>query len=493
MSKKAVNPAPVVVWFREDLRLADQPALAAAIEAGAPVVCVYLFDETSPGLRPLGGASRWWLHHSLAALDAALAAIGGRLDILQGPALETIARVVDATGAQAVFWTRRYEAPAIAIDTAAKAALVERGIRAESFNGQLLFEPWALRTKTGTPFRVFTPFWRACLALPAPPPPLPAPRRLVSAPWPSHAPLERINLARLALLPEKPDWAGGLRQTWTPGEAGGRERLAAFIETGLRGYKSERDRPDMAATSRLSPHFRFGEISPRQALHAVRHAIDAGSVPASDADKFLAELGWREFSYHLLFHEPDLATRNFQSRFDAFPWRPAEPREIEAWRRGRTGYPIVDAGLRELWQTGTMHNRVRMIVASFLVKDLMVDWRVGESWFWDTLCDADPASNPASWQWVAGSGADAAPYFRVFNPVLQGAKFDPSGAYVRRYIPEIAALPDDWIHRPWETPPVILASAHLSLPRDYPLPIVDHSRARDRALAAFAQMRAEVA
>ena len=485
----SISPAaPVVVWFREDLRLADQPTLAAACASGAPVICLYVFDEESPGLRPPGGASRWWLHHSLAALGAALAALGGRLDIMKGAAAPLISRLAQDTGARAVLWTRRYEAPGIAVDASLKASLGASGIRAESFNGQLLFEPWSLTTKAGDFFRVFTPFWRACLAMPTPQLPLPAPRRITQAPWPRNAP-NRCSLEDLALLPRKPDWAGGLRATWSVGEAAARARLTEFIDTGLRGYRDARDRPDLPSTSRLSPHLRFGEISPRQALHAVRHAVEAGGVPAQDADKFAAELGWREFSYHLLFHNPDLARRNFQPRFDAFPWRAPDARECAAWRSGRTGYPIVDAGLRELWTTGTMHNRVRMIAASFLVKDLMIDWRIGESWFWDTLCDADPASNPASWQWVAGSGADAAPYFRVFNPVLQSTKFDPSGDYVRRHVPELAGLPDAWIHRPWEAPPQILQAARLSLPRDYPLPVVDHGKARDRALAAFARMK----
>ena len=399
------------------------------------------------------------------------------------------ARALDAS---AVFWTRRYEAAAIEIDKSVKATLHDDAIVAESFNGQLLHEPWTVRTKLGDFYRVFTPYWRTCLAGPPPAAPHAAPRRLSAAPWLADGP-QRVTLADLNLLPGKPDWAGGLRATWTPGEAGARARLADFVDSGLKAYAAGRDQPALPATSRLSPHLRFGEISPRQALAAARHAADAGKAPPHDVEKFAAELGWREFSYHLLFHVPDLAKRNFQPRFDAFPWRDPAPAELKSWQQGRTGYPIVDAGMRELWQTGTMHNRVRMIVASFLVKDLMADWRIGEDWFWDTLCDADPASNSASWQWVAGSGADAAPYFRVFNPVLQGAKFDPSGAYVRKYVQEVALLPDAWIHRPWEAPPLVLAAAKLSLPRDYPLPIVDHGRARDRALEAFAEVKATTA
>ena len=492
VAKTEAQGGPALVWLRDDLRLADQPALAAAVASGAPVLCIYVFDQESPGIRPLGGASRWWLHHSLAALGEALSAIGGRLDILQGRAGEIVPAVARAAGASCAFWTRRYEAATIEVDTAVKAALVADGLRVESFNGQLLFEPWTLRTKMGDFYRVFTPFWRSCLALPDPGQPTPAPRKLTGAEWPAKAP-KRATLKSLGLLPTKPDWAGGLRDAWTPGEAGAKARLAAFLYDGIASYASHRDRPDIPATSRLSPHLRFGEISARQAFAAARHAVDAGKAPAKDVEKFVAELGWREFSYHLLFHNPDLAHKNFQARFDAFPWRKPSSAELKAWKTGRTGFPIVDAGMRELWHTGTMHNRVRMIAASFLVKDFMADWRIGEDWFWDTLCDADPASNAASWQWVAGSGADAAPYFRVFNPVLQAIKFDPAGAYVRTWVPELAALPDEWIQKPWEAPPLVLKAAGVALPRDYPLPIVDHAMARDRALAAFASLKAGAA
>ena len=483
---------PVIVWFRDDLRLSDQPALAAAIESGAPVVCVYIFDEESEGFRPLGGASRWWLHHSLDALSNTLARIGGRLDILRGAATPALAQLAAAAEAQAVYWTRRYVAAEIAADRQTKADLSAAGIAVRSFNGQLLHEPWEVQTKAGEFFRVYSPFWRAACARPAPAGPLPAPSRMAAADWPAQAPA-RIALADLALLPTKPDWAAGLRATWRPGETGAQERLTAFLETRAQRYASMRDRPDQPGTSWLSPHLRFGEISPRQVFHATRHAEASGAVPARDAEKFIAEIGWREFAYHLLFHAPDLRRENFQKKFDAFPWRDPEPQEIAAWRHGRTGYPIVDAGMRELWTTGVMHNRVRMVTASFLVKDLLIDWRVGEEWFWDTLCDADPANNPASWQWVAGSGADAAPYFRVFNPVLQGKKFDPDGAYVRKFIPELANLPDTWIHEPWMAPDEALRKAGVTLGATYPKPIVDHGRARDRALAALATTKTDMA
>ena len=475
---------PVIVWFRDDLRLSDHSALHAAAETGAPVLCLYIHDETSPGLRPHGGASRWFLHHTLGALSKALAAIGGRLDIAEGPAEAVILDLSGKIGAAQVFWTRRYGASEMRIDAAIKSALGEAGVTAQSFNGQLLYEPWTVKTKTGTDFKVFTPFWKAARASGDPRQPLPAPARLSAAPYPAAAPA-RAALNDLSLLPTKPDWAGGLAQTWQPGEAGAQARLAAFLDGEIAGYAANRNRPDMPSTSRLAPFLRFGAISPRQIFHATEAAAHAGEINRNDADKFLSEIGWREFSYHLLFHFPGLAAKNFQNRFDAFPWRAPDARALEAWRRGRTGYPIVDAGMRELWQTGFMHNRVRMIVASFLIKDLLIDWRAGEAWFWDTLCDADPANNAAGWQWVAGSGADAAPYYRIFNPLLQGEKFDPEGRYVRKYIPELGRLGKTWVHRPWEAPPEELARAGIRLGQDYPMPVVDHAKARDSALAAF--------
>ena len=479
---------PAIVWFRDDLRLHDHPALAAAAATGKPLYCIYVLDEESPGPRALGGASRWWLHHSLEALAASLQAIGGRLDILRGPAAAIVPQLTAASAASSIFWTRRYGAAEIEIDRAIKAALTAQGATVESHNGQLLHEPWTVKTKSGGSFQTFTPFWRAACALQRDAlrktvDTLAAPKRLQLAAWRADFP-PRHAVSDLSLLPVAPDWAGGLRDTWQPGEAGAQARLRAFLDDGLSGYATGRDRLDQD-TSRLSPHLRFGEVSPRQVLATALHARDAERAPAKDVEKFITELGWREFCYHLLFHFPDLASRNFQPRFDDFPWSEPDPSELSAWRKGSTGYPIVDAGMRQLWQTGTMHNRVRMVCASFLAKDLLVDWRVGERWFWDTLCDADAANNPANWQWVAGCGADAAPYFRIFNPVLQGEKFDPSGDYVRRFVPELARLPDKWIHKPWQAPQAVLQAAGLSLPAGYPLPIVDHAKARARALAAL--------
>ena len=469
--------APTLVWFREDLRLSDQPALTAAVARGAPLLCIYIFEEDS--LRPLGAAARWYLHQSLVALAQGLARLGGRLDFYRGRADEIVTRVAESSGAGALYWTRRYNGEGIARDSALKSALAGR-LDVRSFNGKLLIEPWDGLNASGAPYRVFTPFWRAAQARLDTAPPLPAPRALrAAAPAPGALPLEALDL-----LPRRPDWAGGLRARWRAGEIAARERLVDFIDSRLAAYAEARDLPARDATSLLSPALAFGEISPRQIRAAVSHAADAQPALQSASAKFMSEIGWREFSHALLFHFPTLPQANFDGRFDSFSWRPADDpqvaAEIAAWRAGRTGYPLVDAGMRELWATGYMHNRVRMAAASFLVKHLLVDWRVGEAWFWDTLCDADVANNAASWQWVAGSGADAAPYFRIFNPTLQGEKFDPDGAYVKRWIPELDALPATFVHRPW-------AAAHA--PVDYPAPIVAHDFARKRALAAFAALK----
>lgn len=472
--------APVIVWFRQDLRLADNPALSAAAASGAPVIPVFIREEDPADPWPLGGASRWWLHGSLSALAADLAVAGSPLVLRRGPPAHVLRDLIAETGADTVLWNRRYEPAARARDEAIKAALKAGGLRVESVNGALLFEPWTVRGKTGEPYRVFTPFWKACLALPEPPAPLPAPVRLNA---PAVAPAGD-RLTDWGLLPTAPDWAGGLRDTWTPGETGARRRLAAFLDGPVAVYKTERDRPDRPSVSRLSPHLHFGEISPRQVWHAARHAAAAQPERATGVDAFLREVGWREFSVNLLHHLPLLPESPLDARFARFPWCD-DPAGLAAWQRGRTGYPIVDAGMRQLWQSGWMHNRVRMIAASFLIKDLLIPWQAGQAWFWDTLVDADLANNAASWQWVAGCGADAAPYFRIFNPVLQGEKFDPAGAYVRRWVPELAHLPDAWIHKPWEAPPAVLAGAGVRLGQTYPRPLVDHAAARTRALAAL--------
>lgn len=481
------TPRPVIVWFRDDLRLSDHPALHEAAATGAPLICLYVLDEHSPQLRPPqarphGAASRWWLAQSLRALDASLQARGATLILRRGPAADIIAELARQVDADAVHWNEIEIVPHRAVADALAEALSIAGIAYHRHAGELLAAPDAIRTKEGRGLRVFTPFWRRVLSLGDPPKPLPAPAKLRSHP---DAPSDQ--LASWQLEPTKPDWAGGLREFWTAGEDAARDKLGAFLES-LPGYTSGRDHPDRDATSRLSPHLRFGEISPRQVWYAARFVAAERPAFAADVDKFLSELGWREFCRHLLADHPDLAARNLQAAFDDFPWT-SNDAALTAWQRGRTGYPIVDAGMRELWHTGVMHNRVRMVVASFLVKHLLIDWRLGEAWFWDTLVDADPGSNPANWQWVAGSGADAAPYFRVFNPVLQGEKFDPAGDYVRRWVPELAALPNKFIHQPWSATPVELAAAGVTLDGNYPAPIIDHKAGRERALAAYAKLR----
>ncbi len=394
---------PAIVWFRNDLRLADNPALSAA--ADRPCLAIYILDDSTPGLRRMGGASRWWLHHSLASLAADLKAKGGELTILRGAAEDIVMELATAVQARSVHWNRRYDAAERGQDERIKARLKAAGVDAISHNAALLHEPWEVASKSGGPLKVFSPYWRAALAKGPPPLPLPAPQRLVAAPFPSGLHARPLPLEALGLTPTKPNWAAEMETSWKPGEAGAQEALAEFIDAKAKGYGDRRNRPDIEGTSRLSPHLRFGEIGPRQIWYAARHGVDSerSNASESDIDKFLSEIGWREFSHHLLFQFPELATKNFQSRFDAFPWRD-DPEAFRAWTLGRTGYPIVDAGMRQLWRTGWMHNRVRMIVASFLVKHLLIDWRRGEEWFWDTLLDACPANNAASWQWVAGSG-----------------------------------------------------------------------------------------
>lgn len=441
--------SPSIVWFREDLRLADNPALRAAIDRAEPILGLYVLDEVSPGIRPLGGAAKWWLHGSLSSLADRLRERGSTLVLRGGPAETAVRDVVTDAAAGAVFWNRRYGAPEREVDTALKASLREGGVEVASFAASVLFEPWTVKTGSGTHFSVFSPFWRACLALPPPRAPLPEPREIRG---PGRAP-ESDELDEWGLLPTRPDWAGGLRERWEPGEPPARRRLREFLDEDLRGYAKARDEPAAESTSLLSPRLRWGELSPHQVWH---EALAAGG----DAGRFLSELGWREFAWHTLFHFPDLATKNLRPEFDAFPWPRLAPSKLEAWQRGRTGVALVDAGMRELWQTGYMHNRVRMVTASFLVKNLLIDWRRGEEWFWDTLVDADAANNPFNWQWVAGSGADAAPYFRIFNPELQADKFDADRRYMRAWAPEHAD-------------------------GDPPTPIVDLKETRQAALTAY--------
>ncbi|WP_413206877.1 cryptochrome/photolyase family protein [Rhodospirillum sp. A1_3_36] len=475
-----MSSSPVLLWFRQDLRLSDNPAVAAAAQSGAPILALFILEEGSEDHRPLGSASRWWLHGSLDSLARDIANRGGRLLLRRGNPSRILPELLAHSGARSVLANQRFGAPGSA-DATLFESLRADGIAVRLFNGTLLHHPDALSTKGGTPFKVFTPFWKALSATLtgdlAPAAPLSAPERLEApAPLPEGDTLEDWDL-----LPVHPDWAGGLRGHWTPGEGGARERLEAFLKGPVIRYGEGRDLPGQALTSRLSPHLRFGEISPNQVLTACRRVQRPGAAA------FLREVGWRDFCHHLLHRNPDMADRPLRSEYTRFPWAEKEDAAtaLAAWTRGRTGYPIVDAGLRELWQTGWMHNRVRMIAASFLIKDLLVPWQEGERWFWDTLVDACPANNAAGWQWVAGCGADAAPFFRIFNPVTQSQKFDPKGLYLRRWLPELAALPDHALHAPWTASPLELTSAKVRLGETYPQPIVDHGQARVRALAAL--------
>lgn len=474
-----------IVWFRQDLRLADNPALRAALNRCKHVVPVYI-HETESGERPLGAASRWWLHHSLSALDRALRDRGSRLILRGGQTQSVIAELTGECEAEAIFWNRRYTPAGVRRDRTIKQQLRCEGLNTASFNASLLHEPWEILKSDDSPYRVFTPFWKACLSKGIDRQPIPAPHQLQpSTRWPKS-----LAIGEFKLLPAIP-WDAGLYKAWQPGEAGAQERLTRFLDSAVRHYKAGRDIPGKPYTSKLSPHLHFGEISPGQIVAAVqaRTFEDTRSGVHQGTESFVRELGWREFAYHLLYHFPHTTEQPLDERFAQFPWRQDYQQDQRAWQQGQTGVPIVDAGMRELWATGWMHNRLRMIVASLLVKNLLIPWQEGERWFWDTLVDADLANNPLGWQWVAGCGADAAPYFRIFNPVLQGEKFDAAGAYVRRWVPELAPLPDKYLHKPWEAAPELLAPLDVVLGKTYPKPIVDLRTSRERALKAFERVK----
>ncbi len=458
-----MSPSPVIVWLRQDLRLSDNPALYEAAQSGRPVIPVFIHDENDTS--GPGSASCWWLHHSLLSLKQSLRSIGSDLILRRGNAMDELQKLVEETGATSLFRNRCYEPYAIERDKIIMAHFRSKGVGAQCWNASLLHEPEHIRTKSGNPFRVFTPFYKTCIATLSPEPPLPAPDRLI---MPDRMPAS-LRIEELALLPSI-RWDKKLEAHWRPGEDGAHERLRHTLDHVLAHYQEGRDRPDHDYTSRLSPHLHRGEISPRQIWHAA----------GDKSESFIRELFWREFSYHLLYHFPSLPHEPLQEKFRAFPWDNSD-NNLKAWQKGLTGYPIVDAGMRQLWDTGWMHNRVRMIVGSFLIKDLLLHWHEGEKWFWDCLVDADLANNAASWQWIAGCGADAAPFFRVFNPVTQGEKFDPNGDYVRAYIPALKDVPAKFVHKPWEAP--------SGPPPGYPAPIVDHARARMRALAAFEMIK----
>ncbi|MGM0517925.1 MAG: cryptochrome/photolyase family protein [Pseudomonadota bacterium] len=471
-----------IVWFRQDLRLADNPALSRGLETGN-IIPVYILPpetERRDGFVN-GGASRWWLHHSLASLDQAMRHKGSRLVVRRGEPVRVLTQLAVETGATAVHWNRRIEPAGIATDRAVKRTLHEAGIEATSLPGNYLHEPWNLLNRQGAPYRVFTPYWKALLAAGIDQPTLPEPDQLP----PLEAGIASERIDSLGLLPRL-DWADAFPDSWTPGEAGARARFEAFLDEVSR-YHETRNRLDLDGTSRLSPHLHFGEISPRQVVARVRSEYPE-AVDDKGPEHFLREVGWREFGANLLYHFPQTETDNLDARFDHLPWR-NDPDRIAAWQRGETGIPVVDAAMRALWTTGWMHNRARMIVASFLTKNCLVDWRIGADWFMDTLVDADLPSNTAGWQWVAGTGADAAPYFRIFNPVIQGRKFDPEGNFIRRWVPELADLPDKLLNTPWEADPDTLTRAGVRPGETYPAPIVDLKKSRREALEAFERIR----
>lgn len=476
---------PVIVWFRKDLRLQDNPALWHAAESGDTLIPLYILEEDETNPWSLGGASRWWLHHSLLSLSNSIQQLGGSLILRRGRPEDVLRRVIEETQASSIYWNRCYEPHARARDARIKEIFGSHSISVKSFKGQLLFEPWEIKPASSDFYKVFTPFWKACSAH----------LGQVAAPLTQgdynfyEGSVKSDSLTALNLLPEK-NWASHFDALWTPGEQGARASLKAFVEDGLKNYAKNRDIPGITGTSRLSPHLQFGEVSPRQITHALKPLLESSKDAdlAYNAQKYFNEIGWREFSYHLLFHFPELPHTTFQKKFEHFEWSQDKALHLKSWQRGMTGYPIVDAGMRELWHTGWMHNRIRMVVASFLTKHLLIPWQDGEAWFWDTLVDADLANNAASWQWVSGCGADAAPYFRIFNPILQGEKFDPDGVYVRKWIPELHKLPNTYLHQPWLAPKDVLTNAGISLGSTYPYPIVDHKVARDRALSLYKKL-----
>lgn len=462
-----------IVWFRRDLRLADNPALSAALESGESILPVFIFDDEGEGDWPDGAASKWWLHHSLKALDGDLRALGSRLMILSGASETVLLKLCQDLDVYSVYWNRRYEPAIVERDTKIKKRLSENGVQARSFNGSLLHSPLSITNKSGTPFKVFTPFWKHIRNL-GTRKPLPRPGKL-------NAVEESVRgeaLDAFELLP-KIKWDEGFYEKWTPGERAAGEALATFAKGAVKRYAKDRDTPSVRGVSRLSPYLHFGELSPNQIWHGLE---------SDSHEPYLRQIAWREFAHHLLFHFKDTPDKPLRPEFAAFPWKRDEAL-LKAWQRGETGYPIVDAGMRELWRTGWMHNRVRMIASSFLVKHLLQPWQDGAAWFWDTLVDADLANNTMGWQWVAGCGADAAPYFRIFNPITQGERFDGAGEYTRRWVPELKDLPDKYLFQPWEAPAALLERAEVDLGGNYPLPIVKHAEGRQGALDAYAAMR----
>lgn len=475
---------PVIVWFRQDLRITDNPALCAAVRTGSPILPIYVLDDENAGAWAMGGASRWWLQSSLSALDRDL---GGTLQVFAGKADRILPALAVETSASAVFWNRCYEPWRVVRDTNIKKNLQQSHCSVSTYNGSLLHEPQYVTKADGSPYRVFTPYYRnGCLKNGLPP------RAALAKPTniQFYNKASSMRLGNLELQSQH-EWQNGLRESWLPGESGALQNLNRFVESGLANYAKNRDFPNRRNVSRLSPHLHFGEVSPHQLREAIEEHATAEAAE-EDIDRLLAQIGWRDFSHNLLYNWQDLPNENLQRKFNRFPWRD-DAASLLSWQRGATGYPVVDAGMRELRQTGYMHNRVRMIVGSFLVKNLLLHWRHGASWFWENLVDANLANNSASWQWIAGCGADAAPYFRIFNPVTQGKRFDVDGEYVRRFVPELAALPNRYIHCPWEAPTELVHAAGIRLGDNYPRPIVDLKESRARALDAYHALTSEAA
>ncbi len=480
------SSAPSIVLFQYDLRLADNPALSAAVHRKEALICLYVWNQKAAGYDMPGAASRWWIHHSLQSFSDHLKTAGNDLTIRLGTTLEVLSNLLREFPKSHVFWNQSCEPTGQEIERELLTFLETEKIEGHRFHGNTLVDPTTILTQTHNPYRVFTPFWKRLQGTLSLSPPLPAPRTL--PPQPSVPP-KSLPLDSLKLLP-KIDWAEGIRKRWTPGEHGAQTALRKFLRNPAKFYAMDRDRPDLPHTSRMSPHLHFGEISPGKIWHAIQHAkqINRNAQDRKSYDTYLRQIVWREFAQYLLRHFPHTVNEPLYSAYHNFPWR-LETDSLRSWQQGLTGFSIVDAGMRELWQTGWMHNRVRMITASFLTKDLLLPWQKGAKWFWNTLVDADLANNTLGWQWVAGCGADASPFFRIFNPITQGIKFDSDGRYVRKWVPELTGLPCRWIHQPWEAPPLVLAEANISLGETYPYPMIDHAAARNQALIAYRQFK----
>ncbi len=470
-----IKKQPIILWFRLDLRLEDNPALNHAVKEGRPIIPLYIKDKK------IGGAASWWLHYSLLVLNEQLKSLNLSLVVRDGNCLKVLQQLIVESRADSVYWNRCYEPASIKRDGEIKAELKSQNIDALSFKGNLLFEPWDIQNKQGKPFQVFTPFWKNCLRNE-----IPKPVTTINQPIFSYDVKNKGSIDDLKLLPII-DWDKGFKTVWQPGLTHAKELLKRFIQKDILNYESERDRPDIDSVSHLSASLHFGEISPRMIFHAV---IEKYGSTEPQVTPYLRQLFWREFAYHLIYHFPKTETEPLRKEFNHFPWN-NDPHGLKAWQKGLTGYPLVDAGMRQLWKTGWMHNRVRMVVGSFLVKDLIISWMEGAKWFMDTLVDADLANNTLGWQWVSGCGADAAPYFRIFNPTTQAEKFDPNGEYIRKWVPELKHLEAKWIHKPFLAPVEVLKNARIVLGKTYPKPIVDHGKARELALIALKNMKDE--